>query len=1183
MKNAFQKVIWRTIKNERKRFFSILLITLLGVTTLTGVTASCRDLRYSADRFFDEQNLYDLSIMSTLGLTQEDVSALEKMEGVEAAEGTYSVQVDTQVDGQSAGAEVKELSKKGINVPYVIEGRLPENDREIAVTELYMKDTGKSIGDTLDFTEKTDEDETKTEGGEDTESVFKNTEYTITGTVVDAENVNSAEGSAAFRSTSLTDYTFFVVPEAMDSDVYTEIYLTLSNTDDLLCYSDEYEETVEAVKDRIEKEIKDRREQARYDAVIEEAMAQIDDAQAEMDSEFAKADGEIADARKEINDGKKELEEGQKQLEDQERQAEKAFGDARTEISDGYAELEEGQQEIDSRQQQLEEGRQQLQEGKETLAQKEEETRQQLAEAKAQLNDQKEQTENSYQEALAQVNTISEQFGSLWPESQWKALTEASAQGTSGSELERIRQEFLSALQPVIDGMVMGIDGQITGLDPESEDYEQQIGVLNGQKESLQSMPDQLISLAAGIGALEGARETIAQQEAQLSSQEARAEAEFAKAEQELARQEAQLADGEAQLEAARREIEQGRQELADGEAQLARQEEEADRQIQEGRREIEEGRQELADGEAQLADEIQTYQDEKDKAEKELADARSQVDEIEMARWYIQDRSVLNGYSNIESDSSSIEALGTVFPVIFFIVAILIGLTTITRLVEEERGLVGTYKALGFSNHEIRFKYVFFALTACLLGGAAGDLCGFVLLPKIVFVIFDTMYLLPEYAVRFDLMYGLGGAVLFILGITLAALYACRAELKHTPAALMRPKTPHAGSRIFLERIPVVWKKLSFLNKVAARNIFRYKKRLFMTVLGIMGCTALVICGFTIKDTVSDLLPRQYEQIYQYDLMAVSTADDNEKLISYMEKDGEISDYVNILVDSITVENRKGETESLQMYVIPEGKTLDSYIRLEDLKGNPLSLETGDIYLTQNAAEFLDLKKGDKMLIQDSKLEQQEVTLSQVAQNYLGNTVYMTEDTYKSLFGAYEPNSVLAHFSDTCKDQIGYTDTLGRQDGMVSVSSTQEMEQDFSAAFYLVNMVVYIILILAAALAFVVLFTLSTTNISERVRELATIKVLGFYNNEVHLYVNKETLILTAAGILLGLPFGHVLGNVLAGLLKMPSIQFVASIHPVSYLISAVLSLAFALIVNLVTNRILNKIDMVEALKSVE
>ena len=1123
MKNAFQKVIWRTIKNERKRFFSILLITLLGVTTLTGVTASCRDLRYSADRFFDEQNLYDLSIMSTLGLTQEDVSALEKMEGVEAAEGTYSVQVDTQVDGQSAGAEVKELSKKGINVPYVIEGRLPENDREIAVTELYMKDTGKSIGDTLDFTEKTDEDETKTEGGEDTESVFKNTEYTITGTVVDAENVNSAEGSAAFRSTSLTDYTFFVVPEAMDSDVYTEIYLTLSNTDDLLCYSDEYEETVEAVKDRIEKEIKDRREQARYDAVIEEAMAQIDDAQAEMDSEFAKADGEIADARKEINDGKKELEEGQKQLEDQERQAEKAFGDARTEISDGYAELEEGQQEIDSRQQQLEEGRQQLQEGKETLAQKEEETRQQLAEAKAQLNDQKEQTENSYQEALAQVNTISEQFGSLWPESQWKALTEASAQGTSGSELERIRQEFLSALQPVIDGMVMGIDGQIAGLDPESEDYEQQIGVLNGQKESLQSMPDQLISLAAGIGALEGARETIAQQEAQLSSQEARAEADFAKAEQELARQE------------------------------------------------------------AQLADEIQTYQDEKDKAEKELADARSQVDEIEMARWYIQDRSVLNGYSNIESDSSSIEALGTVFPVIFFIVAILIGLTSITRLVEEERGLVGTYKALGFSNHEIRFKYVFFALTACLLGGAAGDLCGFVLLPKIVFVIFDTMYLLPEYAVRFDLMYGLGGAVLFILGITLAALYACRAELKHTPAALMRPKTPHAGSRIFLERIPVVWKKLSFLNKVAARNIFRYKKRLFMTVLGIMGCTALVICGFTIKDTVSDLLPRQYEQIYQYDLMAVSTADDNEKLISYMEKDGEISDYVNILVDSITVENRKGETESLQMYVIPEGKTLDSYIRLEDLKGNPLSLETGDIYLTQNAAEFLDLKKGDKMLIQDSKLEQQEVTLSQVAQNYLGNTVYMTEDTYKSLFGAYEPNSVLAHFSDTCKDQIGYTDTLGRQDGMVSVSSTQEMEQDFSAAFYLVNMVVYIILILAAALAFVVLFTLSTTNISERVRELATIKVLGFYNNEVHLYVNKETLILTAAGILLGLPFGHVLGNVLAGLLKMPSIQFVASIHPVSYLISAVLSLAFALIVNLVTNRILNKIDMVEALKSVE
>lgn len=355
------------------------------------------------------------------------------------------------------------------------------------------------------------------------------------------------------------------------------------------------------------------------------------------------------------------------------------------------------------------------------------------------------------------------------------------------------------------------------------------------------------------------------------------------------------------------------------------------------------------------------------------------------------------------------------------------------------------------------------------------------------------------------------------------------------------------------------------------------------MTVLGIMGCTALVICGFTIKDTVSDLLPRQYEHIYRYDLMAVTSVDENENLLSSMEKDDNIKDYVNILVDSVTIENQNGETESLQMYVVPEGETLDSYIRLEDLNGNALSLDTGDIYLTQNAAELLGIQSGDKLLIQDSKLVQQEVTLSQVAQNYLGNTVYMTQGTYESLFGKYEPNSILAHFSDSCKDQIAYTDTLGRQEGMVSVTSTQEMEQDFAAAFYLVNMVVYIILILAAALAFVVLFTLSTTNISERVRELATIKVLGFYNNEVHLYVNKETLILTAAGILLGLPFGHVLGNVLAGILKMPSIQFVASIHPVSYLISAVLSLVFALIVNLVTNRILNRIDMVEALKSVE
>ena len=1176
MKNAFQKDVWRTIKKERKRFFSILLITMLGVTTLTGVTAACRDLRYSADRFFDEQNLYDLNIMSTLGLTDEDVKALEQLEGVEGAEGTYTVQADTRVEGQTAGVQIKELSEKGINVPYVTEGRLPENEQEIAVTELYLKDTGKSLGDTLQVAEKTEGD------GEETDSVLKNTEYTITGAVIDPENVNSAEGSAAFRSTSLTDYTFFVVPEAMDTDMYTGIYLTLSGTDDLLCYSDAYEDKVQQVTERIEHDIKSRREQARYDAVMEEAMGEIEDAQAKMESEFAEADGKIADAKEEIRDGKKELEAGQQELNDQKQQAKEAFAQARDQISEGYAQLEDGQAQLEEKQQQLEDGQQQLEAGKETLAAKEKETRQQLSEAKDQLNARKEQTESAYQQAAAQAETIAAQFGDLWPDSQWQAFTEASAKGTDG-EADSAREAFLAALQPVIDRMILVIDGQISGLDPAADDYEQQAGELNAQKESLQALPDQLTTLAAGIGTLEAAKDTIAQQEALLDSREAQAEEEFAKAEQTLAQQEAKLADGRDQLEAGQQEIDDSRRKLAEGEAQLKEQEAEADRQIAQGQQEIEDGRRELSDAQSQLDDEIENYQEEKQKAQKELADARSEVEEIEMARWYIQDRNVLNGYSNIESDSSSIEALGTVFPVIFFIVAILIGLTTITRLVEEERGLVGTYKALGFSNHEIRFKYVFFALAACLLGGVAGDLGGFVLLPKIVFVIFDTMYLLPEYMIRFHLLYGIGGALLFMVGISLAALYACRAELKHTPAALMRPKTPHAGSRVFLERMPFIWKKLSFLNKVTARNIFRYKKRLFMTVLGIMGCTALVICGFTIKDTVSDLLPKQYEQIYQYDLMGVSSADDNDKLISYMEKDGDIKDYINILVDSVTVENKDGETESLQMYVVPDEKSLDTYIRLEKLDGSPLSLEKGDIYLTQNAAEMLGLAAGDRMLIQDSKLEQQEVTLSQVAQNYLGNTVYMTEGTYEALFGTYEPNSILAHFSHSCKDQIAYAKTLGQQDGMVSVSSTLEMQQDFEAAFYLVNMVVYIILILAAALAFVVLFTLSTTNISERLRELATIKVLGFYNNEVHLYVNKETLILTAAGILLGLPFGHVLGNVLAGVLQMPSIQFVASIHPVSYLISAVLSFVFALIVNLVTNRILNRIDMVEALKSVE
>lgn len=1178
MKNAYRKDIWRSILRGKKRFCSILLISALGVTMLTGIKAACSDLRYSADAFFDAQKLYDVCVVSTLGLTQEDVAALSELDGVETIEGSYSETVYTQAAGRQQSAQVQALSQNGLNKPYLLEGVLPQNADEIAVTEKYIRDTGKSIGDTLLLEEQekekpageptaNEDDEFNVDLDEEEETpALANTSFTITAVVINPMDMNTGEGSNAFRSSASTDYVFFVSPKAVQTDIYTAIYLTLSGADELACYSEDYKTIVAQTVESIETSIKDSREQARYDAVTGEAYGKVTDAEQEMEEQFAEADAEFADAQQELDDG--------------------------------YAALAEGEQELLESEQELNDGEAQLNQGKDELTKQQSQANDRIASARSQLENNQSQVGSEYATLTSQAQELSAQFGSMWPSAEWDALLVSAEQAylplvraqvqiasleeqmaslsTDSPEYTGLAQQlsalkeqvsnaqtalpeaialaqsnFLNALSPVITAAIRQIDVQISTLDPTSPGYEEQLAAFNAQKQQLEALPQSLPQLAMGLAQLSATSSALSEQLDALSEQQEQAQAQFTAAWTTIAQQEAQLEDGR--------------------------------RKLEDGRVELEESRKKLEDGTAELTQQKQEYEGKRQEAEQKLEDAREEVSEIDRPKWYIQDRTSMSGYSNIENDASSIEAIGTAFPIVFFIVAILISLTTITRMVEEERGLIGTYKALGFTNREIRRKYLLYTFAACLLGGILGDIGGFVLLPKIIFYIFDTMYLVPEYRLFFDPLYGIGGTFLFMAGIAGAAALACRAELKQTPAALMRPKTPHSGSRIFLEYIPWIWKHFSFLNKVTARNLFRYKKRLFMTAAGIMGCTALVLCGFAIKDTVSDLMPKQYEQTYRYDLMAVSTADDNDLLLSYMEEGNDVSQYLNVLIDSAKLENAQGDEENVQLIVVPRGALLEDYILLEDRSGNPVPMEENGVYITQNASQVLHFGEGDTVTIQDSQLIQAEAGVTKIVKNYLGNTIYMTQDTYENLFGEFKPNSVLVQLSDDCPDQAAYADQLGRREGVLSSVSTEALKRDFSADFALVNMVVYVIIIFAAGLAFVVLFTLATTNISERVRELATIKVLGFYDKEVHLYVNKETLILTGLGILLGLPLGHLLGGCLTYVLNMPSIYFEVSIHPVSYAIAAVISFLFACIVDLITNRTLDHIDMVEALKSVE
>lgn len=1144
MKNALTKDIFRTIKNGKKRFCSIMLITALGVTMLTGLKASCVDLRYSADVLYDEQRLFDIQVSSTLGLDDNDIDALQGLEDVSAAEGEYSGNVYTDISGVHEEAEVRTLGEE-INIPTIVEGRLPKEPDEIAVTQSYLLDTGKKVGDTLSFYEDELED--------DEEAVFLNTEYVITAEVINPFDVNNKDGNVSFRAASSVDYTFFVPASAVDTDIYTAAYVSVKGVSEMLCYSDDYKDKVTEVQYEIDTTLKEVQQQMRYDTVYGDAMAEYTDARDDAQRELEDAQQEIDDGWIKLEDGKQKLTDGKSELQKEEKEAGDRIADGRVQIAEGYAKLEEGLQQLKQSEQELSQGEQQIAAARKELEEKKAETLGEIDDGLAQLKAAREQAQAGVDEIETQLEILNSGAGL----GQQGPLPEM--QGT-----KHAAEDQTDETQSLPNGGEQEPLPGEDGTDPEV---------------MLQELYAQLTVLKNTVSELDAQIEDLEEKRVQ-------AEEQFAAAEAELEKQSAVLIAGRQQYEAGLSEWETNKITLDKSKVTLEEEAASAEVQIASAWEEIRRSEQEIKDSEQELLDGQQELDENRQKAMEELAEAKAEIDEIEMTKWYIQTRDSLSGYANVDSDATSIEGLATFLPLIFFVVAILISLTTITRMVEEERGLIGTYKALGFKNTEIRRKYLVYAAGASIAGGVIGDVCGFIILPKIIFSFFETMYMIPDYLLKFELFSGSIGIILFTAGVLIAVGFAVRSELTQMPAALMRPLVPKNGSRIFLEYIPALWKKMSFLNKVTARNLFRYKKRLIMTVVGIMGCTGLLVCGFAIKDTVTELMPLQYENVNRYDIMAVALADDNDKLLSYMDDSANIDSYINVQLDSVKIRNEEGSERSVQMIVVPDSSEISAFIKLADTSGSEIPLASDGIMITHSASDVLDLDAGDLAEVQDLSLNQTQITVSDVTEHYLGDMVYISESCYEEYFDQeYTPNTVLIRLTESCKadDPIAYSKELGKKDGLISTVSTDTLKAEFSKAFKLINLVVYVVLVLAAALAFVVLFTLSTTNISERCRELATIKVLGFYDREVHLYVNKETLILSVIGIILGLPLGRMIGRCLTWALKIPGIYFAVNIHKVSYLICAVIAFAFALIVNQITNRLLNSIDPVEALKSVE
>ncbi len=1123
---AFNLGTVRTVRGTLKRFVALAVICMLGATMLVGLRASCQDLRRSADEYFDAQHLFDIRVQSTLGLTDEDVEALAEIEGVSVAEGGWSETVYTSVGSSSSKAEVRALSHEGLNEPLVLEGSLPEGDNEIAVTRRYAQESGLGIGDTVSFHSEADaaDDDAEVAAGNDDSSD------------VDLDLDASSTDTAVFARKEYQISAIVLDPQDVNAGEGTMSFRSSGGAQYTFFVTDSNVET---------------------DAYTVIYLA-VSGAEAPLC--YSDKYEQTVDAVKQRVEGARE--------ERQTARTQSVRDDASASIDDAEATANEkianGQAEIDEVQAELDDGARQLAEGEQELTKQEASAASQMAAAQRQIDD-----------GWAQIKS-----GRAELDSNEAQLTAGVAQLQSGIEQARgardsqiavAKQQVEDAVSQQFAESRAQLEAAITALDPAADGYTEQRAALEAQLAQLSDEAESAAQEQAWAAQAESATKQVDEGIAQTVSQ--------------LETQLADLTAKQEQIAAARQKLNDSASQLEAAQAALNENRETAAAQIASARKAIQESRAELEDGASELAD-AQTELDTKSaEAAEKIADARAQVADIEEATWYVQDRGDLASYASIESDASCIEVLGTVLPIVFFVVAVLISLTTMTRMVEEERGLIGLYKALGYSRGRILSKYASYAGAACLVGGIMGDFAGFVILPAIIFTIFSTMYALPAFTYHLDVAYAVLAIALFAAGIVGATIATCMDELRESPAALMRPKAPKAGSRIFLERIRPVWSRLGFLNKVTARNIFRYKRRFFMTVIGIAGCVALLICGFGIRDTVISLSERQYGEtgVLRYDLMVVTNADDLDAVAADLSGDSRVGELQRMRIDSLTA-SFGGSSESVTLYVVPDGCDLSAYVGLESDSGEALAVGRTGCIITKNAEQVLGFSAGDTVHVQDATLAEADVQVAGIAMNYLGNSIYMSESAYRASFGqAAEQNGLLATLSGDDAAQIEFCDTLSDDARLLSVTSTAKLVRDFSTSFTLINTVVYVVIVLAAALAFTVVFTLSNTNISERERELATIKVLGFLPREVHVYINKETLILTGIGILAGLPSGYALTRSLTYVLKMPSLYFDTLVNWPTYLIAAALAFAFTLMVNAMTNRGLDRIDMVGALKSAE
>ena len=1213
-KNILRKDFIIEIKKTMGRFVSIFFIVALGVAFYSGIRASEPSMRFTADQYFDDSELMDLKVMGTKGLTKADIKAIGKVSGIEAVEGGYSKDVLCPVGDNEKVVHMLSM-QKNFNQVSVVKGRLPEKAGECLVDEDFLSYTDLKVGDTVAFHSG--------DGEALTDSLVTDT-YKIVGIGNSPLYISFGRGSSTIGTGEISG--FVVVDKAsFDMDVYTEAYVKVSGAEEKTAFTDEYNNLSDAAKEAVSA-IEEERCAARKQEIVDEANEKLADSEKTVNEKSQ----ELENAKKELESGKskaaEELEKAKQQITDGEAEladAKQQIADGETQLADAKAQLNEKQAQLDSAEAQYESGKAQLDQKEQELADAEQvylsnyskympiitAGKEQIPAGKSQIADGKKRLD----EGLAPLNQLKDGLAGIEDEINQcdSGIAELQKQINDGDSLyqeytkisepdrtpeQRVYLESWSGVRQGLEAKLAGIQEQKAPLEGKKKDLLVQMNQAGFATEAdleaqITDLTEQKAYLDAKETALLQQEQTLAAQEEELLSagrQITDGKSQIAAARSQLDSTKSQITDGKAQilsawallnekedtLNASKAQLASGEQELADGRSKYEQAAKEAEEQITDGQAKI-------TDGEKQLTD-----------ARQKIADAKAEIKKIENPKWYVQTREdALTEYQGYGDNADRMRSIGKVFPVLFFLVAALISLTTMTRMVEEQRVQIGTMKALGYGKAAIAGKYIGYALIATLGGSIFGVLAGEKILPFIIIYAYMILYKhLPAILVPYHMSYALQASGIAVACTLIATIASCYKELAAEPAELMRPAAPKQGKRILLERIGIIWKHLNFTWKSTVRNLIRYKKRFFMTIFGIGGCMALMVVGFGLKDCIYEIVSLQYEKVQFYDAATYMSDDISEEnrqqLHDYLDQNADIKETIEARMQKTDVKSASGK-KTLYLMVPSDNEKIEDFLSFHSRtnKDEVYSLKKDEVILTEKMASLLNVKVGDELTIEDEDRGDQTVTVGAICENYMSHYLYLSPEKYEELYGVpAEYNTIIYSVKDGKDDQIEKIGTkLLSMDGVLNVSYTSSIEGRLDDMLRSLNLVIVVLIVSAGMLAFVVLYNLNNINITERQRELATLKVLGFYDGEVASYVYRENILLTIIGSVVGMVLGNLLHRYIILTVEVEEAMFGRQIHWQSYLYSFLFTVAFSLFVNWVMFYKLKKIDMVESLKSVE